>query len=139
MNKVVFTQHNTAIIEQHTKRAESCVVKDMAMYCSLFQGATLLGQPDAIVDLGNTEVPKDIFTEYLSSLEESTYRQIHPLFLPLYILNHVSNDVLMFQQSFSRQNQKKLFFSSSFLSTVQRPTTFLTTTVTLSAVSWPSF
>ncbi|KAG7325145.1 hypothetical protein KOW79_011461 [Hemibagrus wyckioides] len=36
-------------------------------------GATLLGQPDAIVDLGNTEVPKDIFTEYLSSLEESAY------------------------------------------------------------------
>ncbi|TSK14689.1 Desumoylating isopeptidase 1 [Bagarius yarrelli] len=26
-------------------------------------GATLLGEPDAIVDLGNTEVPKDIFTE----------------------------------------------------------------------------
>ncbi|XP_017339233.1 desumoylating isopeptidase 1b [Ictalurus punctatus] len=36
--------------------------------------ATLLGQPDAIVDLGNTEVPKDIFTEYVSSLQESTYR-----------------------------------------------------------------
>ncbi|KAF4085150.1 hypothetical protein AMELA_G00113800 [Ameiurus melas] len=35
---------------------------------------TLLGQPDAIVDLGNTEVPKDIFTEYVSSLQESTYR-----------------------------------------------------------------
>ncbi|MCJ8738497.1 hypothetical protein PDJAM_G00036510 [Pangasius djambal] len=37
-------------------------------------GATLLGDPDAIVDLGNTEVPKDIFTEYVSSLRESTYR-----------------------------------------------------------------
>ncbi|XP_046710862.1 desumoylating isopeptidase 1b [Silurus meridionalis] len=37
-------------------------------------GATLLGEPDAIVDLGNTEVPKDLYTEYLSSLQESTYR-----------------------------------------------------------------
>lgn len=55
------------------------------MHCSLFQAATLLGQPDAIVDLGNTEVPKDIFTEYVSSLQESTYRQIHIFFLLLQI------------------------------------------------------
>lgn len=51
------------------------------MYCLLFQGGTLLGEPDAIVDLGNTEVTKDIFTEYISSLQESTYRQIDLLFL----------------------------------------------------------
>ncbi|XP_066520625.1 desumoylating isopeptidase 1b isoform X2 [Hoplias malabaricus] len=36
-------------------------------------GGTLLGEPNAIVDLGNTEVNVDIFTEYLSSLGESTY------------------------------------------------------------------
>lgn len=76
---------NTAVIQQHTKRAESCVVNDVVMHCSLFQAATLLGQPDAIVDLGNTEVPKDIFTEYVSSLQESTYRQIHNFFLLLQI------------------------------------------------------
>lgn len=83
--EVIFQIGNTSVIQQHTKRAESCVVKDMVMYCLLFQGTTLLGEPNAIVDLGNTEVTKDIFTEYISSLQESTYRQIHVLFQLLQI------------------------------------------------------
>ncbi|KAM3592597.1 uncharacterized protein V6R79_021833 [Siganus canaliculatus] len=37
-------------------------------------GGTLLGQPDSIVDLGSTEVPEELFKEYLISLGESTYR-----------------------------------------------------------------
>nr|XP_046233334.1 desumoylating isopeptidase 1b [Scatophagus argus] len=37
-------------------------------------GGMALGQPDCIVDLGSTEVPAEIFTEYLISLAESTYR-----------------------------------------------------------------
>ncbi|XP_030631197.1 desumoylating isopeptidase 1b [Chanos chanos] len=37
-------------------------------------GGTVLGQPDSIVDLGNTEVTEDILMAYLSSLGESTYR-----------------------------------------------------------------
>ncbi|KAF4106626.1 desumoylating isopeptidase 1b isoform X1 [Onychostoma macrolepis] len=41
---------------------------------SCFPGGTILGMPDSIVDLGNTEVPRDLFQEYLSSLRESTYR-----------------------------------------------------------------
>ncbi|XP_051968509.1 desumoylating isopeptidase 1b [Xyrauchen texanus] len=41
---------------------------------SCHPGGTLLGMPDSIVDLGNTEVPRDLFLEYLSSLSESTYR-----------------------------------------------------------------
>ncbi|XP_062859199.1 desumoylating isopeptidase 1b [Trichomycterus rosablanca] len=41
---------------------------------SCLPGGTLLGEPNAMVDLGNTEVSKDIFTEYLSSLGESSYR-----------------------------------------------------------------
>ncbi|XP_040885442.1 desumoylating isopeptidase 1b [Toxotes jaculatrix] len=36
-------------------------------------GGTPLGEPDSIVDLGYTEVPAEIFTEYLTSLAESTY------------------------------------------------------------------
>ncbi|XP_013886840.1 desumoylating isopeptidase 1 [Austrofundulus limnaeus] len=36
-------------------------------------GGTILGQPDLVVDMGSTEVPEDIFTEYLTSLSESTY------------------------------------------------------------------
>uniref|UniRef100_A0A3Q2ZGB3 palmitoyl-protein hydrolase n=1 Tax=Kryptolebias marmoratus TaxID=37003 RepID=A0A3Q2ZGB3_KRYMA len=36
-------------------------------------GGTVLGQPDSVVDMGSTEVPEDIFTEYLTSLSESTY------------------------------------------------------------------
>ncbi|XP_071318642.1 desumoylating isopeptidase 1b isoform X2 [Trachinotus anak] len=37
-------------------------------------GGTPLGEPDSIVDLGFTEVPAEIFTEYLTSLAESTFR-----------------------------------------------------------------
>ncbi|KAM4623412.1 desumoylating isopeptidase 1b [Polymixia lowei] len=37
-------------------------------------GGTQLGQPNSIVDLGQTEVTEEIFMEYLSSLGESTYR-----------------------------------------------------------------
>ncbi|KAM7371128.1 hypothetical protein PAMP_010620 [Pampus punctatissimus] len=37
-------------------------------------GDTPLGEPDSVVDLGSTEVPADIFMDYLTSLAESTYR-----------------------------------------------------------------
>ncbi|XP_062331016.1 desumoylating isopeptidase 1b [Osmerus eperlanus] len=37
-------------------------------------GRTELGEPNSVVDLGITEVTKEIFMEYLSSLGESTYR-----------------------------------------------------------------
>ncbi|XP_062234633.1 desumoylating isopeptidase 1-like [Platichthys flesus] len=36
-------------------------------------GDTPLGGPDCVVDLGLTEVPLEIFMEYLTSLAESTY------------------------------------------------------------------
>uniref|UniRef100_A0A3Q3LE80 palmitoyl-protein hydrolase n=1 Tax=Mastacembelus armatus TaxID=205130 RepID=A0A3Q3LE80_9TELE len=37
-------------------------------------GGTMLGPPDTVVDLGETEVSEEIFMDYLSSLGESTYR-----------------------------------------------------------------
>lgn len=37
-------------------------------------GSTSLGDPDSVVDLGASEVPAELFMEYLTSLEESTYR-----------------------------------------------------------------
>ncbi|XP_047465832.1 desumoylating isopeptidase 1b [Mugil cephalus] len=37
-------------------------------------GGTPLGEPGSIVDLGATEVPEEIFMEYLTSLASSTYR-----------------------------------------------------------------
>lgn len=56
---------------------------------------TLLGEPNAIVDLGNTEVNMDIFTEYLSSLGESTYRaERYQLFE--HNCNTFSNEVAQF-------------------------------------------
>lgn len=42
----------------------------------LFQGGTLLGPPDSVVDVGNTEVTEEIFLEYLSSLGESLFRWV---------------------------------------------------------------
>ncbi|XP_030044552.1 desumoylating isopeptidase 1-like isoform X1 [Microcaecilia unicolor] len=37
-------------------------------------GGTLLGPPDAVVDLGSTEVTEEIFLEYLTALGESMFR-----------------------------------------------------------------
>lgn len=37
------------------------------------QGGTMLGPPDTVVELGNTEVTEEIFMDYLSSLGETTY------------------------------------------------------------------
>ncbi|XP_038136289.1 desumoylating isopeptidase 1a isoform X1 [Cyprinodon tularosa] len=37
-------------------------------------GGTMLGPPDTIVELGETEVTEEIFMDYLSSLGETTYR-----------------------------------------------------------------
>lgn len=34
----------------------------------------MLGSPDTVVELGNTEVTEEIFMDYLSSLGENTYR-----------------------------------------------------------------
>ncbi|XP_014059304.1 desumoylating isopeptidase 1 isoform X1 [Salmo salar] len=37
-------------------------------------GGTMLGSPDTVVELGNTEVTEEIFMDYLSLLGENTYR-----------------------------------------------------------------
>uniref|UniRef100_A0AAQ4RH84 palmitoyl-protein hydrolase n=1 Tax=Gasterosteus aculeatus aculeatus TaxID=481459 RepID=A0AAQ4RH84_GASAC len=37
-------------------------------------GGTMLGPPDTVVELGETEVSEEIFMDYLSSLGENTYR-----------------------------------------------------------------
>ncbi|XP_074646133.1 uncharacterized protein LOC141902351 [Tubulanus polymorphus] len=37
-------------------------------------GGTIMGQPDNVVELGPTEIPKDIFIHYLSELAHSTFR-----------------------------------------------------------------
>uniref|UniRef100_A0A8B9PVY3 palmitoyl-protein hydrolase n=1 Tax=Apteryx owenii TaxID=8824 RepID=A0A8B9PVY3_APTOW len=49
-------------------------------------GGTLLGPPDSVVDLGNTEVTEEIFLEYLSSLGESMFRNLTSLILRKNIL-----------------------------------------------------
>lgn len=45
----------------------------------------MLGPPDTVVELGETEVSEEIFMDYLSSLGESTYRlsSCFPSFLNL--------------------------------------------------------
>lgn len=37
----------------------------------------MLGPPDTVVELGNTEVNEEIFMDYLSSLGETTYRCVY--------------------------------------------------------------
>uniref|UniRef100_A0A3B3XS37 palmitoyl-protein hydrolase n=1 Tax=Poecilia mexicana TaxID=48701 RepID=A0A3B3XS37_9TELE len=41
-------------------------------------GGTMLGPPDTVVELGETEVTEEIFMDYLSSLGETTYRSWGP-------------------------------------------------------------
>ncbi|XP_036256554.1 desumoylating isopeptidase 1 [Molothrus ater] len=58
-------------------------------------GGTLLGPPDTVVDLGNTEVTEEIFLEYLSSLGESAFRgESYNLFE--HNCNTFSNEVAQF-------------------------------------------
>lgn len=40
----------------------------------LLQGGTILGQPDQTVDLGRTEIPFDMFMDFLHELSTSTFR-----------------------------------------------------------------
>lgn len=40
----------------------------------LLQGSTILGQPQSVLDLGNTEIPESLCMEYLSELASSTFR-----------------------------------------------------------------
>ncbi|XP_022319051.1 uncharacterized protein LOC111121875 isoform X1 [Crassostrea virginica] len=37
-------------------------------------GGTVLGQPDSIVDLGNTQIPYEVFLGYLNDLSQSSFR-----------------------------------------------------------------
>ncbi|KAK7113806.1 desumoylating isopeptidase 1-like [Littorina saxatilis] len=37
-------------------------------------GGTILGQPDQMIEVGKTEIPKDLFMEYLRELSSSTYK-----------------------------------------------------------------
>lgn len=62
------------------------------------QGGTMLGPPDTVVELGETEVTEEIFMDYLSSLGESTYRSEKTSF-PL------KNTQSLKEVNFSAQNQ----------------------------------
>lgn len=48
----------------------------------------MLGPPDTVVDLGETEVSEDIFMDYLSSLGESAYRFSNFFFRALQYQQH---------------------------------------------------
>lgn len=48
----------------------------MTHFLGFWQGGTMLGPPDTVVELGETEVSEEIFMDYLSSLGESTYRSV---------------------------------------------------------------
>lgn len=55
----------------------------------------MLGPPDSVVDVGNTEVTEEIFLEYLSSLGESLFRgEAYNLFE--HNCNTFSNEVAQF-------------------------------------------
>ncbi|MGH0173628.1 UNVERIFIED_CONTAM: hypothetical protein FKN15_068828 [Acipenser sinensis] len=55
----------------------------------VFQGGTVLGAPNTVVDLGTTEVTEEIFMDYLTSLGESTYRPFGQALRPILDSIHI--------------------------------------------------
>ena len=39
-----------------------------------FEGGTILGSPDEVVDLGDTEIFQDVFEEFLSGIGQQDFR-----------------------------------------------------------------
>jgi len=39
-----------------------------------FEGGTILGSPDEMLDLGDTEVTQDVFMDFLSRIEQQNFR-----------------------------------------------------------------
>ena len=37
-------------------------------------GGTILGSPDEVLDLGDTEVTQDVFIDFLSGIEQQNFR-----------------------------------------------------------------
>uniref|UniRef100_A0A8C3MZ20 palmitoyl-protein hydrolase n=1 Tax=Geospiza parvula TaxID=87175 RepID=A0A8C3MZ20_GEOPR len=92
--------HGPAPQPPHAGHTSIIVHKDEFFYgsggiSSCAPGGTLLGPPDTVVDLGNTEVTEEIFLEYLSSLGESAFRgESYNLFE--HNCNTFSNEVAQF-------------------------------------------
>ena len=40
-------------------------------------GGTVMGEPQSVVDLGNTEIPHEMLMEYLQDLANTSYRYEH--------------------------------------------------------------
>lgn len=100
--------------------------------CMCLQGGTMLGPPDTVVELGNTEVTEEIFMDYLSSLGETTYRCVLDYCLLLKIKWGITFTCIAWI------HHKPLFLVWC-LSTVATSTDCLNTTVTRSLMRWPSF
>lgn len=67
-------QVTIAIFSRVLQKHSVCPFHIVFWLLIFLQGGTLLGPPDSVVDLGNTEVTEEIFLEYLSSLGESMFR-----------------------------------------------------------------
>lgn len=86
------------------------LIRDLHFVC-FCQGGTMLGPPDTVVELGETEVSEEIFMDYLSSLGESTYRseenisQRRLLIIPV----HIPREALLFCLCLLRGDRYRLF------------------------------
>lgn len=59
------------------------------------KGSTVLGAPDNIVQLGTTEIPKELFTEQLRTLEQHSFKgSLYDLFT--HNCNTFSNEIAQF-------------------------------------------
>ena len=43
------------------------------VFC-FFKGGTILGSPDEVLDLGDTEITQDVFMDFLSGIEQQNFR-----------------------------------------------------------------
>ena len=51
-----------------------CVLNLITLSLSLVQGGTILGAPDTVCDLGATQIPFDMFMDYLQDQASSAYK-----------------------------------------------------------------
>lgn len=98
--------------------------------CGLCQGGTMLGPPDTVVELGETEVTEEIFMDYLSSLGETTYRSWGRL-------SSFAVKLFLVQSWLQRQEDKSQTFSL-FVCSEATGIVCLSTTATRSPTRWPS-
>ena len=67
------------------------LIETISFFC---QGGTILGSPDEVVDLGDTEITQDLFIDFLSAVGQEDFRYILIHFMSYFSVNLQVNEAL---------------------------------------------